>query len=86
MFNDGDGSKIVLTGEYFDRAGSENVYQPYENNTAGRAFAGAILPTKPWQLSTDLRPKVQDPAVQCRASDALRSWGREPGNDGRLCA
>lgn len=59
MFNDGDGSKIVLTGEYFDRAGSENVYQPYENNTAGRAFAGAILPTKPWQLSTDLRPSLK---------------------------
>src|SRR3546814_5803061 len=41
MYRGGNGNKIVLTGEYFDRKGSENVYQPYENNTAGRAFRSA---------------------------------------------
>ncbi len=58
MYRGENGNKIVLTGEYFDRKGSENVYQPYENNTAGRAFPGAILPSKPWQLSADLRPSL----------------------------
>src|SRR3546814_18394401 len=58
MYRGENGNKIVLTGEYFDRKGSENVYQPYENNTAGRAFPGAILPLKPWQLSADLRPSL----------------------------
>ncbi|WP_179408936.1 TonB-dependent receptor [Novosphingobium marinum] len=59
MFKPNDDAKIVLTGEIFDRRGSENVYQPYENNTSGRAFPGAILPTKPWQLSADLRPLLR---------------------------
>src|SRR3546814_20791245 len=56
MYRGENGNKIVLTGEYFDRKGSENVYQPYENNTPGRAFPGAILPLTPLQLSSDLRP------------------------------
>ncbi len=47
MHRSGNGDKIVLMGEYFDRSGSENVYQPYENNTAGRAFPGVILASKP---------------------------------------
>ena len=59
MHRSGNGDKIVLMGEYFDRNGSENVYQPYENNTAGRAFPGAILASKPWQFSTDLRPELR---------------------------
>src|SRR3546814_1804119 len=49
MYRGENGNKIVLTGESFDRMGSENVYQPYEHNTAGRAFPGAILPLKPWR-------------------------------------
>lgn len=58
MYLSANGDKIILTGEYFDRKGSENVYQPYQNNTAGRSFPGAILPSKPWQLSTDLVPRL----------------------------
>ncbi|QGN56300.1 TonB-dependent receptor [Novosphingobium sp. Gsoil 351] len=59
MRRSGSGDKIVVVGEYFDRSGSENVYQPYDDNTAGRAFPGAILPSKPWQFSTDLRPGLR---------------------------
>ncbi len=58
MYESEGGDRIVLTGEFFDRRGSENVYQPYENNTAGRAFPGAILASEPWQLSADLRPRL----------------------------
>ena len=58
MYRGANGNQIVLTGEYFDRDGSENVYQPYQNNTAGRAFPGAILADEPWELSTELRPRL----------------------------
>jgi iron complex outermembrane recepter protein len=58
MYSGISGNEIVLTGEYFNRDGSENVYQPYEGNTAGRDLPGAILATEPWEFSTDLPPRL----------------------------
>lgn len=54
-----DTSQIILTGEYTDQNGTTNALQPFNNNnTAGRQFAGVVLPTGPWQSSTDFQPRL----------------------------
>jgi len=69
LFQPSDRAKIILTAEFRDMNSSSNVYQPYENNTAGRRFPGVIVPTEPWQNSTDTRSQLN---IQ-RYSLALRT-------------
>jgi iron complex outermembrane receptor protein len=56
LFKPSDSSQIILTGEYTDQKSSTNALQPLGTNTAGRSFAGAVLPTEPWQISANVRP------------------------------
>lgn len=58
LFKPSDASQIILTGEYTDQKSSTNALQPLGNATAGRSFAGAVLPTKAWQISTNTRPRL----------------------------
>lgn len=49
-------SEVILTLGYANQKSSTNTNQPYQNNTAGRRFPGAIVPTGPWESAADLRP------------------------------
>ncbi|WP_281824967.1 TonB-dependent receptor [Sphingobium sp. BS19] len=51
-----DAARFVLTAEYADQDGSTNTTQPFNGNTAGRRFAGAVVPAKAWQSSVDTVP------------------------------
>jgi len=58
LFAPTDRIRLLLAAEYMDQNSSTNPFQPYKNNTAGRRFPGVIVPSKPWQFSTDVEPKV----------------------------
>ena len=49
-------AQLILTAEYADQNGSTNTTQPLNGNTAGRRFAGAIVPTQAWQTAVDTVP------------------------------
>lgn len=49
-------SQVILTGEFTDQNSSTNALQPLDDNTAGRRFPEVILPTEPFQTSTDSVP------------------------------
>ncbi|WP_230280491.1 TonB-dependent receptor [Croceicoccus sp. Ery15] len=58
LFRASDALDIILTGEYFDQKGTTNSPQPLDGNTAGRRFAGVILPTDAWQASLTKEPTL----------------------------
>lgn len=58
LFKPADNFKIVLTGEFFDQQSTTNSPQPIDGNTAGRRFAGVILPTDAWQASLTEIPRL----------------------------
>ena len=64
LFEPDDIGKIVLTAEYFNQNSTTNSPQPLRNasdglyNTAGRRFAGVILPTGAWQASLTKVPRL----------------------------
>lgn len=59
LWQPSDTSKIVLTGEYIEQKSTANALQPYNNtNTRGFSFPGVILPTGPWQASTNIPPRL----------------------------
>jgi iron complex outermembrane receptor protein len=53
-----DRSRIVLTAEIADQNSTMNAVQPLDGNTAGRKYAGAILPAGPWEAALDQKPKI----------------------------
>lgn len=58
LFKPADNFKVVLTGELFDQQSTTNSPQPVDGNTAGRRFAGVILPTGAWQASLTEVPRL----------------------------
>lgn len=58
LWQPSDNARIVLTGEITDQNSTTNATQPLNDNTAGRRFAGVILPTGPWQTSVDSLPQL----------------------------
>jgi len=58
LFRASDTFDIILTGEYFDQKSTTNSPQPLDGNTAGRRFAGVILPTDAWQASLTKVPRL----------------------------
>jgi len=58
LWQPSDNARIVLMGEITDQNSTTNATQPLNDNTAGRRFAGVILPTGPWQTSVDSLPQL----------------------------
>lgn len=56
LWEPSDTARFVLTAEYADQDGSTNATQPLNGNTAGRRFAGVVVPTEAWQSSVDTIP------------------------------
>ncbi|UZW55358.1 TonB-dependent receptor [Sphingobium sp. JS3065] len=59
LWQPSDSAKLVLTGEYVEQKSTSNALQPYNNtNTRGLSYPGVILPTGPWQASTNIPPRL----------------------------
>ena len=59
LFQPADGMRLILSGDYANLDGDTNTNQPVDNNTAGRSVPGVILPTRPYQISTNGAPALR---------------------------
>jgi len=59
LFEPSDGVKMILSGEYANLNADTNTYQPFENDSAARSIPGVLLPTRPYQISTNGLPVLR---------------------------
>lgn len=57
LFEASDNARFILTGAYVDNKDQISAQQPFEGNSLGAAFPGAIIPDQAWEVSLDRIPK-----------------------------
>lgn len=59
LFEPSDGAKMILSVDYANLNADTNTNQPLDNDTAARSIPGVILPTRPYQVSTNELPVLR---------------------------
>lgn len=63
LFQPADYMKFILAYTFTDQQNGEYVGQPYHGNTVDALFPGAIVPTQPWHVASELGPNQESVAI-----------------------